>query len=694
MSILTSRKFRVDILTIFITIFLVSIVGITYYFYSRSNEAVLKVANGLISRTIDSITQKLDEFLQPTPLFGIANLIMNDLILDKADMLALASYMHVVLNSYPQLVNAYIADTKGNLFVENRITNQPLTNQFIPFVDKSKIPTNTKFVSEMLSQMNGIETAKFIYKNEFGMEIAKGDVKLLNFDPRNRPWFKSTKAGGKSMWIGIYPFYDMPAQVVTIAFPVYVKNQFMGVAAADLNVHSIRAAMERFSIDAKGLVFIANHSGQIIAYQDQQPDIAKTDKVSSIYTTKNPLIKKAYELHAEKNQNNFTFESDHITYIAYFKTYTISGNEKWEIAAIVPIDVFVGSINKANRKVLIFSLSTLVIGLLLVILCANRISKPIIKIAHETESMQHFNFDKVTEIKSYIYEIQVMVNALNIAKSSLLSFSKYVPRVLVEQLLKMGNIAEPGGKKKKITVLFSDIANFTTISENSDPNQLMADLSAYLNALTQRIHHHRGNIDKYIGDAIMAFWGAPQNDENQIHHACQALLDCRHEVHRLCQLSASAGKPEFMTRFGLHTGLATVGNLGSADRLNYTAIGDTVNTASRLEGINKTYGTEIIVSEDIYNAAAKNYLFRPIDVIAVKGKKRSTMIYELVAENIEGKTFPATEPQIQLCTMFTEAYRLFHLHDVKRALALFMDIAKIFPDDMPTKFYIERCKQS
>lgn len=691
MSILTSRKFRVDILTIFITIFLVSILGITYYFYSRSNEAVLKVANGLISRTIDSITQKLDEFLQPTPLFGIANLIMNDLTLDKADMVALASYMHVVLNSYPQLVNAYIADTKGNLFIENRITDQPLSTQVIPFADKSKIPADTKFVSEMLTRVNGVETAKFVYKNQFGMEIKKGDVTSLNFDPRNRPWFQSAKAGGKSMWIGIYPNYNLPAQVVTIAFPVYGNDQFMGVAAADLNVNSIRAAMEKFSIDAKGVVFIVNHRGQIIAYQNQQLDPGEINKVSSIYTTKNFLIKKAYQLHAENNKNNFTFDSDHITYIAYFKTYTISGNEKWEIAAIIPIDVFVGSINQANKKVLIFSLATLVIGLLLVILCSNRISRPIIKIAHETEDMQHFNFEKVMDIKSYIYEIQVMVNALNIAKSALFSFSKYVPRALVEQLLKIGHIAEPGGKKIKITVLFSDIANFTTISENSDPNLLMADLSEYLNALTHRIHHHHGNIDKYIGDAIMAFWGAPQEDGSQVHHACQALLDCQREVRRFCALSASEGKPEFKTRFGLHTGLATVGNLGSSDRLNYTAIGDTVNTASRLEGINKTYGTEIIVSEEIYAAVAKEYLFRPLDVVAVKGKKKSTMIYELVAENMKGKHFPATEKQMELCSLFTEAYQLFHQHELSRALSLFNEIAKKFPDDMPTRMYIERC---
>ncbi len=683
MSILTSRKFRVDILTIFITIFLTSILGITYYFYSRSNEAVLRVANGFISRTIDSITQKLDEFLQPTPLIGIANLIMNDLKLDNADMNALASYMHVILNSYPQLVNAYIADTKGNIFIENRISNQTISSQITPFLRSDDIPASAKFISEMITRSGDIESVKLVYKNEFGVAIEKARMSSINFDPRSRPWFMSAKESGRSMWIGIYSYNNLPSQVMTIAFPIYSGNQFMGVAAADLSVSAIREAMDRFSIDTQGVVFIANHHGQIIAYQDQPG--------STTHQSKDALIKTASSIHMQNDESNFIFNEHGVTYIAYFKSYSVSGKEEWEIAAIVPIDVFVGSINQANRKVLIFSLSTLIVGLILVVMVSNRISRPIIKIADETQDMQHFNFKKVTNIQSYIYEIQVMVAALNTAKSSLYSFSKYVPRVLVEQLLRLGGVAEPGGEKKKITILFSDIENFTSSSEIGDPNQLMEHLSDYLDTLTKCIHRHHGNIDKYIGDSVMAFWGAPQEDDDQVYRACLALLDCKREMHRFAKASALQGKPVFGTRFGLNTGLAIVGNLGSSDRLNYTAIGDTVNAASRLENINKIYGTEILVSEDVYLAVSDFFLFRPIDTVILRGRKAPIKIFELISAKDKLTEFSATDAQIRLCVLFNDAYLLYQSGEFKRALFVFNEIAILYPNDRVTKLYIQRC---
>jgi adenylate cyclase len=691
LSIFKSRKFRIDILTIFITLFLISILGITYYFYSRSNDAILKVANGFISRTIDSITQKMDEFLQPTPLFSIANLIMNDLKLDQADMTALSSYMHVVLKSYPQLVNAYIADTNGNLFIENRVTGQPLADQFIPFIDKSTIPVNTSFVSGMLTPSKSAASLRFVYKNKTGAVIKTGNASLIDFDPRTRPWFTSAKASGKSMWIGVYPFYDMPMQVVTIAFPIYVNNHFMGVAAADLAVDSIRDAMKKFSIDAKGVVFIANHHGQVIAYQDNQMITGDESDISTVYTTKNPLIKKAYEIYLKSDADNFTFMLDGVAYIAHFKTYAISGREEWEIAAVIPMDVFVGSIREVNRNALIFSLITLVIGLGLVVLSSNKISKPIIQLAEETSDMQHFNFTKSTTLKSHIYEVQTMVNAVNVAKAALNSFSKYVPRLLVEQLLKLGTIAELGGEKRSITVLFTDIKGFTEMSEKIEPNLLMLQLSDYLNTLTQCIHRHHGNIDKYIGDSVMAFWGVPHEDSNQVFHACLALLACQREVHRMCHEAQLVGLPVFITRFGLNTGTAIVGNLGSSDRLNYTAIGDTVNLASRLEAINKDYNTEIIVSDAVYAACKDQFIFRPIDLVNVKGKVEPVRIFELIAENRTGKYFAATPEQQELASMFTEAYHLYHSKQYQAAQVLFTNISHQFPTDTVTQLYIERC---
>ena len=139
---------------------------------------------------------------------------------------------------------------------------------------------------------------------------------------------------------------------------------------------------------------------------------------------------------------------------------------------------------------------------------------------------------------------------------------------------------------------------------------------------------HNGTIDKYIGDSIMAIWGAPNSDENQVTHACEAALKCQEILEGLAKKWAPLGKPPLPTRIGLHTGPSIVGNIGSRDRMNFTAIGDSVNIASRLEGVNKFYGTKILASETVENEARKKIIFRVIDKIAVKGRTSGITIFE------------------------------------------------------------------
>ncbi len=692
MSLFTSRKIRFEILAIYLSIFLVSIAGITYYSYTRSNEAVIKVADNLIAKTNDGIANELDQFIQPTPLFSIAKLILNDAHLDERDLQTLSRYMHVLLESYPQLVNAYIADNDGDLFLENHVRKQPIAQQLIPFVKDIRIPERTNYISVMMLAANGQENMRFVFKDSLGNVISKANEMVQGFNPLTRPWYLHAKDNGKSVWIGIYNFYDTNEQVITTAFPIYAGNQLMGVAAADINLTSLRHAIDKYSLEAKGIVFIASHTGKVISSEQFTSDHEKGGNVSTIEANKSDVIKTAYWQFIQSKANHFIFMLDGVNYIAQFKTYANSGDEKWEVATIIPLDNFVGSINHAIRNALLFALLTLVLGLGLVVLFANRISKPIIRMAEETKDMQHFDFSRATQIKSHIYEIQTMVTALNIAKSALYSFSKYVPKLLVDQLLQVGNIAEPGGEKKILTILFSDIVNFARIAESTDPNLLMQQLSEYFDVLTKCIHAHQGNIDKYIGDAMMAFWGAPQEDVHQVRHACLALLACRREVHKLNIEWRKAGKPVFATRFGLNTGVAIIGNLGSSDRINYTAIGDTVNLAARLEEVNKGYGTEIVVSESIYKACNKQFLFRPVDIVWVEGKNDAVIIYQLVAELSNESEHAATQAQIDLCKSFKRAFEFYHAKRYAIALEEFVQIADKFPKDTLTKLYIKRCQ--
>ncbi len=216
------------------------------------------------------------------------------------------------------------------------------------------------------------------------------------------------------------------------------------------------------------------------------------------------------------------------------------------------------------------------------------------------------------------------------------SFSRYLPKEVVHSVLSSNQSARLGGNAKRLVILFTDIKDFTSYSESLDASVLLEHLNEYLTALTDAILKTSGTIDKYIGDSIMAFWGAPTVVPKPATLACEAALAIREETIRINKKwEAEGAEVRFETRLGLNIGDIIVGNVGSDERFNYTVIGDPVNLASRLESSNKLYGTDIMVSHAIVDAMTAEgsqglYAFRLVDRIKVKGKQEVSEIYELL----------------------------------------------------------------
>ena len=206
-------------------------------------------------------------------------------------------------------------------------------------------------------------------------------------------------------------------------------------------------------------------------------------------------------------------------------------------------------------------------------------------------------------------------------------FGQYVPPELVGEMSLNPDKFNMEGESREMSVMFSDVRDFTHISEGLDPQQLSQLMNAYLTPMTQASHKHRGTIDKYIGDAIMAFWGAPLPDEEHAQHAVLAGLEMQRALHDLNREFKSRGWPELAIGIGINTGMMSVGNMGSRFRRAYTVMGDTVNLASRLEGLTKQYGVIMIVGENT-RAASPNILFRELDRVRVKGKQEPVAIFE------------------------------------------------------------------
>jgi adenylate cyclase len=271
------------------------------------------------------------------------------------------------------------------------------------------------------------------------------------------------------------------------------------------------------------------------------------------------------------------------------------------------------------------------------------------------------------------------------------AFGQYLSPEVIRRLLVNPRLVEP--KKTEITVMFSDIRGFTTISEKLDAQELALFLNQYLSDMTGLVFEHQGTLDKYIGDAVMAFWGAPVEEPGHSAKACNTALKMMDRVREMQKKWEAEGKPHLDIGIGLNTGLASVGNMGSALRYGYTALGDAVNLSSRLEGLNKDYGTHILVNETTYSAAKDDgFVFRELDLIRVKGKLQPVTIYELIGHAGHLSFYGTPEEvrsRVELFQMARALYCQRHWADAQKSFQVILDK---WPDDGPSRAYWKRCQ--
>jgi adenylate cyclase len=271
------------------------------------------------------------------------------------------------------------------------------------------------------------------------------------------------------------------------------------------------------------------------------------------------------------------------------------------------------------------------------------------------------------------------------------AFGQYLSPEVIRRLLLNPRLVEP--KKTDITVMFSDIRGFTTISEKLDAQDLALFLNQYLSDMTGLVFEHHGTLDKYIGDAVMAFWGAPFEEPGHAGRACNTALKMMVRVREMQKKWEAEGKPHLDIGIGLNTGVASVGNMGSALRYGYTALGDTVNLSSRLEGLNKDYGTHILVNETTFVAAKdEGFLFRELDLIRVKGKLQPVTIYELIGRAGEASTYGTLEEVRARLDAFVHARDLYRKRQWEESQKAFQTVLDKWPDDGPSRTYWKRCQ--
>ena len=267
------------------------------------------------------------------------------------------------------------------------------------------------------------------------------------------------------------------------------------------------------------------------------------------------------------------------------------------------------------------------------------------------------------------------------------AFSTYLAPSVVKQLIDSPEKLVLGGEKRVITAFFSDVQGFTSISEKLSPEKLVEIINEFLTEMTDIILKYEGTVDKFEGDAIIAFFGAPNDLENHAATACAAAIEMQKKLAALREKWKAEGKPELMMRIGLCSGPAVIGNMGSKNRMDYTMMGDTVNTAARLEGVNKVYGTYTLISETTYRAAGEGFIYREIDKINVVGKKEPISVYQLL-----GVAGESDEHLDNVRSFYVRGIQAYQSQKWEQAIGFFNEVLKIAPGDGPSLSLLRRCE--
>jgi adenylate cyclase len=374
------------------------------------------------------------------------------------------------------------------------------------------------------------------------------------------------------------------------------------------------------------------------------------------------------------------FSAGGVDHLATF--VPLAKSQEWIVAIVVAEAHYLGELAKARRDLLVAAL--LVIGCVLAggVLTLRMVQDDLARVVGVTGRVQDLDFVPVAP-EARLRDVLAVMDGLEQAKTALRAMGKYVPIALVRQLYRDRSEPALGGELQHVTLMFTDIEKFTTIAEGIEPGELARGLGFYLQAMAQCIHAREGVIDKYIGDAVMAIWNAPAAVDGHPVKACLAALDCVRATGRLFASASWSGLPALRTRFGLHSDRVLVGHFGAPDRMNFTALGDGVNLASRLEGLNKQYGTGIIASETVHAAARSQLAFRLLDRVAVKGKSRSIHVYELLDPECDG------DAKLSAGRRYEEAFAAYLARDFAGALRILAE----HPDDPPGRVLAERCKR-
>lgn len=624
--------FKTSIIGVFVAIVLVIGLTLVYLSFARITAVTDSAASQFIDKVAELSADRIGaQFKLVRDNLAILSALPPVQSGDIEDNPQLTALLAAMLKNNGQLFNLYVGYADGSFIEMDSLDGTGRETRA-----RLEAPERASYRMVIISRSDPARvTSRRLFLSE-SLETVGELPGPLDYDPRQRPWYKDADRRDGSTLTGPYVFFATGKHGYTVQRPL--EQGKGGAVGGDLLLDVTQEILKKERLTPSGIAFLFDDEGRILAHPRMAELLEREPPgtLPRLRETDMPGVQGAIAAWQKSGiAQQFFHDSGGRLYAAAFQTIPRSGAAGLRLAVVAPVDEFFASILSERARLFAAALGFVAAMVPIVFFIGSLLSKSLRSLADETDRIQRFEPSVTPPVRSAIREIDDLGRSVSTMRTLVQTFSHFVPRHLVRQLMETGDAMKLGGARREVTVLFTDVVNFTGITESRDPAQVMQYTSRYFAVMSEAIMANKGTVDKFIGDAVMAIWNAPIEDDDHVANACAAVLACIEANRELNAEFEREGWPPYHTRFGLHVGDAVVGNIGSSDRMNYTVLGATVNLAARLESLNKNYQTTVLASEAVRQRVEHRFAFRAVDRIKPKGFAAEFQIYELVRARSE-----------------------------------------------------------
>jgi adenylate cyclase len=667
----------------FVTLFVVLLVGTVSAVAVNAYRRASEVSLALSAETIAEISEKTVQ--RTVAIFEAAwtDLEVNELAVGGRDILAhqeeLLRLFWRQIHLTPQLLSLYVADQRGS-FVQAR--EQP------------------QLVTRVIDRTAERPREALVYRDRDYRAIAHINGGGL-YDPREGPWFQAARPDGRVYWSDVYRFSTTGKLGVTASKAIVDDaGRVQAVLGVDIALESLSEFLGEQRIAGGGAALILDRGHRLVVWPfhlrlKPRPPGESGEGLPEIADLADAWVARAVSTLAEGRVNPVdglpgelaVSESGGARYLAHATEFPPGFADGWRLVIVVPEAALLSGAQRLLGESFVLSLIILAVAVFVVYRLAARFFEPVERLARNAELIRDFRFDAVQPVPSRFREIQAMDRALCGVRQGLMALVKLVPVEMARELIHSAGEMRPGGEVRELTLLCCGISGFGGVCRRLPPAGVTALLTARLELYSRNVLRQRGTLDQYLSDTLMAFWGAPLAVDDGPARACRAALQSRRMEDRENARWDLPGRPP-QSLFAIHTGPAIVGNIGSASRISYSAVGENLELAWWLRELNHRYGTRILVSAASQQEVEEAFWWRRVDVLPLTDLGLELPLYELIDDR--ATALPAqVEESVAAYELALDALLA---GDWEAAEGQFRELARTDPADPSVRLMLRRAR--